>query len=402
MEILYKKVPQKLKIVSLIIFIFTLVVALQKYIPVEIKNFLFLITTIIKQIFLLLIPFIIFPFIVNSILSIGIQGTYLFATIIITVIISNFVAIMIPYLIGIYIIPKFDFNNINLYSQPTKLHDIVNINIPTIIGIEKTVLLAVLTGFFLHFYEIRKFPLIDYTLKKYHKLTTILLERFFPFLLPIYALGAILDAYSKTNFFTILFVFGKIILMIIFIQASYITFLFLVGAQGKIKEIVRLIRNSIESAVVGFFTMSSIATLPITLKAAENNTKDYETSRIIITTTVNCNDIGDSISLPLIALTIFYIFNVSFPTFTDYLYFSLTLALAQFGSLSIPGGSCIIIIPLLIKYLNFDPEMTDLLISIAIFIEPLGTAGNVMGNNAFVVLVRKIYLFITSSFKNVK
>jgi Na+/H+-dicarboxylate symporter len=63
------------------------------------------------------------------------------------------------------------------------------------------------------------------------------------------------------------------------------------------------------------------------------------------------------------------------------------VAVAQFSGVSVPGGSIIVILPFLTQYLGFTNEMCSMIIALSIFLDPVGTANNVLGNGAFAMIV---------------
>jgi Na+/H+-dicarboxylate symporter len=195
----------------------------------------------------------------------------------------------------------------------------------------------------------------------------------------------------EINFIILLPIFGNIICLVTLVQVIYIGFLFFIVCGGNWVYMRSAIKNSLSAGMVGFSSMSSIVTMPVTLKAAEKNTTNSEVTRITISTTVNCHDIGGCISLPMIALTIIYINSLTFPDFTTYIWFAILAAFFQFSSVSVPGGSVAIILPLLTKNLGFNNEMVSLLIALAICLDPIETANNVMGNSVFAIFIDKIF-----------
>jgi Na+/H+-dicarboxylate symporter len=92
-------------------------------------------------------------------------------------------------------------------------------------------------------------------------------------------------------------------------------------------------------------------------------------------------------------------YNASLPDLYTYSIFAITFAFAQFGGISIPGGGSIIIMPLLFSHLNFNAEMTSLVIILTLIMDPVSTANNVLGNSSFVIITRQIFVFITSTNK---
>jgi Na+/H+-dicarboxylate symporter len=78
------------------------------------------------------------------------------------------------------------------------------------------------------------------------------------------------------------------------------------------------------------------------------------------------------------------------PTFENYLLFTFYFCIAKFSAAGIPGGTVIVMLPILQKYLGLSPEMASLITTIYIIQDPVFTSANVMGNGAFALLVRKL------------
>ena len=56
----------------------------------------------------------------------------------------------------------------------------------------------------------------------------------------------------------------------------------------------------------------------------------------------------------------------------------------------VPGGGIIVMIPILKAILGFTPEMVGVITTLYLLQDSLGTAGNVMGDGALVIIVNKI------------
>ena len=389
-----KRLVNYLKIFKLLLTILVIIffsIFFGHKVPIKLMVFSFSISEFIRNILSFLLPFLIFPYMATSIVSMKSNGIFLIMLVMFIIVTSNFFSIMIPYFIGIHVIPsfiKFDFG-INLER---KVEPLFNVNFPILMGIEKVMLVSIIFGIILNLKKSSNWLyIVNNFLEKYLKLSKYFFEKIFIPVLPIYILGVALKTAYVTDFRFLFFVFGRMILTIVIIQSTYIIFLFLIGSAGRMNKAILAIKNSLQAGIVGFSTMSSLITMPVTLKAAEKNTNNPIISKIVVTSTVNCHDIGECISLPMIALTILYMISGEFPNFDIYLLFALNVAIAQFSGVSVPGGSIVIIIPFLISYLGFTSEMINLIIVLSILMDPIGTASNVMGNCAFVTVINRVW-----------
>ena len=112
--------------------------------------------------------------------------------------------------------------------------------------------------------------------------------------------------------------------------------------------------------------------------------------------TVNIHMIGDSICIPIMAMILLIAFGHPIPTLIGYLIFAMTFVVTKFSGAGVPGGSILVMIPVLESCLGFTPEMTALITICYMLLDPICTAGNVIGNNLFVIHFNKLYGFITS------
>ncbi len=135
--------------------------------------------------------------------------------------------------------------------------------------------------------------------------------------------------------------------------------------------------------------MSSLATMPVTISAAEKNTGNVNISRVVIPATVNVHMVGVSIAIPLMAFSILLNFGYPLPNFYDYCLFALYFVITQFTVAAIPGGGILVMIPILESQLGFTPEMSALITILYILFDPAITITNVLGNSALVIMVSK-------------
>jgi Na+/H+-dicarboxylate symporter len=137
------------------------------------------------------------------------------------------------------------------------------------------------------------------------------------------------------------------------------------------------------AAISGFSTMSSAASMPLTIIGAENNAKNKDLVRSVIPATVNIHLIGDCFAIPILAYAVLKSFGMAEPSLLNYLTFSLYFVIAKFSVAAIPGGGILVMLPILEAYLGFSAEMMSLITALYVLFDPVITCANVLGNGAF-------------------
>ena len=145
--------------------------------------------------------------------------------------------------------------------------------------------------------------------------------------------------------------------------------------------------GDIPAAVSGFSTMSSAASMPLTIIGAENSAKNKDLARSVIPATVNIHLIGDCFAIPILAYAVLKSFGMTEPSLLSYLTFSLYFVIAKFSVAAIPGGGILVMLPILEAYLGFNAEMMSLITALYVLFDPVITCANVLGNGAFAKLI---------------
>lgn len=152
------------------------------------------------------------------------------------------------------------------------------------------------------------------------------------------------------------------------------------------------IRNILPAGLTGFMTTSSLMTMPVTLQATEKNLEygrrpeqAVPMAQAIIPATVNIHLIGNSIVVMLMVAFLGTLFHKQLPSVGTYVLFLGEVLLAKFAVAAVPGGGIMVMQTLLETRLGFTGEMKTLVLSLYILLDPIITAGNVMGNGAFAV-----------------
>ncbi len=380
------------KFILLIFLIMASVMAWGDLLPLDIKRSAFTLSSFIRTGLMFMLPLLVLPFVMCSIALLRSNGLILIASLVLLITLSNFVSILIGGQMASIVVPYMHFGMSFNPGDATQLLPWVDVDFEPLFNIEAVLLLGFSLGFYL---SLKPNERVIAFFEKYKHLSTLFFKKIFIPILPLYILGMLLKLDAENDFATVFADFSSVILVIVAIQFIYISFMFWVGSKYSFKKVVECYKNVLPAGLLSFSTMSSIVTMPVTLEAAEKNLGDKELAQVAITSTVNCHCVGECISLSFIAMAVFLMGNaMGMPDIWTFLHFAFVLAVAQFTGVSVPGGSVVIIIPLLTKYLGFSPEMIGLVTTMSIFMDPIGTASNVVGNSSFALIIQRYFNFI--------
>jgi Na+/H+-dicarboxylate symporter len=380
------------KFILFIMAIMVFVLAFGDILPETVQIAAYSASTLIRMLLLFLIPILVLPFIICAIASLRSKGPALVFSLIFLILLSNFISTLIGGGVGAFFVPSMALNTVFDQGDAHELASWINFELEPFVKIEMTLLVGFLVGFYLSLFPHER---VIAFFNKFRAISHGFFKNIFIPVLPIYIFGTLLQIDAENDFSTVFHDFGNILLLIFATQILYVLFLFFIGSRLSLSKTTQAIKNCIPAGLLGFSTMSSLVTMPVTLDAAEENLEDKKIAQIAIPATVNCHIVGESISMATFTISIYLIANaMALPDFSVFAYFAFLLALAQFTGVSVPGGSAVVIIPVLSSYLGFTPEMIGLLTTLAIFVEPVGTAFNVLGNSAFALIIERYFALL--------
>lgn len=225
--------------------------------------------------------------------------------------------------------------------------------------------------------------------KRLEWLVTHILDGFF-YLIPLFVTGFLMQLQHDGKISIILHDYTSVFLMVALAQFAFIFTAFFLLNSCNIRLFLTSLRNMLPAAISAFTTMSSAATMPLTIMGAESNARNKFLARSVIPTTVNIHMIGDSIAITIFIYAIMKSYGMPEPSLMAFLGFCFYYMPAKFTVVGIPGGGVLVIYGLLKHYFGFTDEMSALMTSIYILFDPVITCANVLGNAAFSKLIDKI------------
>jgi len=300
---------------------------------------------------------------------------------------------MAGYSIGYTLIPMLDIK-LDISSNIPKLEPLWEINIPRLISNEPAMVAGMVAGAVFALYP-NKFA--EKYAKKLNQLSMFVLRRLFIPILPIFILGFVFKLEHEKLLGTILSKYLNVFLIIVSSQILYTCFMYFMASNFSPKRMFQYITNILPATITGMSTISSAATMPVTIMCTEKNLNNLSMARTIIPATANIHTLGSAFGITILALGTMSAFGLPLPKLEVFGIFALYYAIAKFAVCGIPGGVVIVVAPLLETYLGFSSEMIGLITALYILFDPFGTATNVTCNGAFAIIFNRVYKFFGKS-----
>jgi len=209
-----------------------------------------------------------------------------------------------------------------------------------------------------------------------------------PFL-PVYIFGNFLNM-SKTG--DIIMIAKNFTFVIIFITVLSILWLIvqysIAGIIAK-RNPFKLMKTMMPAIITALASASSAATLPVSLAQAHKMRVKDNVVDFVIPMCANVHLSGASLRTLALAVAIMIMYNVpiNIVAFSSFIFvFSVTVVAAP----GIPGGVIMSAIGLLTSMLGFTEPMLAIIVPLSIALDNIGTAVNVGGDGAVMVIVDKL------------
>ncbi len=343
---------------------------------------------------LFILPVMVFSFIFSATASSNNQSLKLIFFIFFGILLSNAIALYTSYFFSSLVLPSIGISYApELFAKfSTPLKPLFRLNLPSLLSTDKAMLLAVALGMALSFIpkENRLKIALFSGVSLLSRLIAFFLHRIFIPFLPLYVFGFCLKLSYEQALVHLFNAYGKVFLFSMILVISYVLLLYILGAGGNLKLAWSRLKTMAPAGLTGFSTMSSAATMPVTLKCTHEVTKDRHLTDLIIPTTSNIHMLGDDLTIVMAAMALMTMFGFPMPDLMTFTLFVGAFCIAKLSCVGIPGASVLVVLPVLQNYLDFTPEMVTVLTTIYILQDSFGTCANVMGNGAFALLIQRL------------
>ena len=207
-------------------------------------------------------------------------------------------------------------------------------------------------------------------------------------LLPFYIAGIFADLAAAGTVFDTLKTFGVVLALSVALHWVWISTLFTIAGMRAGKSPVSLIRNMLPAYFTALGTMSSAATIPVTLQSARNNKVREHIADFTVPLCATVHLSGSTITIVSCAIAVTVLQEgLAMPGLFDILPFIMMLGVVMMAAPGVPGGAVMAAVGLLGSMLGFGEVAVALMIALYMAQDSFGTACNVTGDGAIAILV---------------
>jgi Na+/H+-dicarboxylate symporter len=207
-------------------------------------------------------------------------------------------------------------------------------------------------------------------------------------LLPFYIAGVFAELAAAGTVFETLKTFGVVLVLSISLHWVWIMTLFIIAGLRAGASPLRLVRNMLPAYFTALGTMSSAATIPVTLQSVRNNEVKDEIASFTVPLCATTHLAGSTITIVACAVAVMVLHDaLAVPSLLSMLPFIFMLGIVMLAAPGVPGGAVMSAVALLASMLGFGESAIALMIALYMAQDSFGTACNVTGDGAIAVMV---------------
>ncbi|TMW72921.1 dicarboxylate/amino acid:cation symporter [Alteribacter natronophilus] len=210
-----------------------------------------------------------------------------------------------------------------------------------------------------------------------------------PFL-PVYIASIFVEIAAEGEVFNTLSVFGVVLLVAIASHWIWLTIQFITAGALTGQNPFKALKIMLPAYFTGLGTMSSAATIPVTLEQAKKNNVRENVANFAVPLCATIHLSGSVITIVATSVAVMSVLgDFSVPTFGMMLPVIMMLGVIMIAAPGVPGGAIMAAIGVLSTQLNFTEAAIGLMIALYMAQDSFGTATNVTGDGAINMIVNR-------------
>lgn len=334
------------------------------------------------------VPLVIIGFIAPSITRLGQNASKMLMTAVLIAYLSSVGAAFFAIAAGYILIPLLNIptDMTGLFKLPETLFVL---NIPSLMPVMTALVLAILLGITTLWTRSKT---MEALLSDFESIMKITVTRLVIPILPVFIAGTFAQLAYEGSLTTQLPVFLKIILIAIVGHFIWLTLLYAIGGAISRRNPWEVARHYGPAYLTAVGTMSSAATLPVSLSCAHKSTVlSRDTVDFIIPIGATMHLCGSVLTETLFCMTISYLLTGAIPGIGTLVLFAVLLGVFAIGAPGVPGGTVMASLGIVISVLGFEQNAVALLLAIFALQDSFGTACNVTGDGAIALMVDGLF-----------
>lgn len=339
---------------------------------------------ILGSIIFFTIPFIILFFIASGISRItGGSGRVVGATLGVAYI-STIGAGLLAYFVAILVMPRITDGG-SVPEEGTELAPFFEFEIPPVMDILSALVLAFAIGIVI---TVTKTDTMRKWVDDGKVITEYIIEKVIINILPFYIAGVFAGMAATGTVFDTLAVFGVVLLVAILLHWVWITVQYTIAGIAIGKNPFVMIKTMLPAYFTALGTMSSAATIPVTLKRVKENGIRNRIADFVVPLCANVHLSGSTITIVSCSIAVMTVLpDYTLPGFFEILGTILLLGVVMIAAPGVPGGAVMAASGVLMANLGFNEAAVAFMIALYMAQDSFGTATNITGDGAVAAII---------------
>ncbi len=347
-------------------------------------NVVLTIKYVVGQLIFFMVPLIVLSFISSSVASMGRTASKMLILSLVVAYLSSVGAAFMAMGLGYNILPLLTVASSVASSRelPSLLFEF---NIPPVMSVISALVLSIMVGLSAVWSNSKR---VIELLSEFQRMVLLLIERVLIPILPIFvAVNFCAQSYQGVISHQ-LPIFINVMAIVLAAHFVWLVILYSVAAVVAWKNPWQVVRYYASAYLTAVGTMSSAATLPVSLAAARRSTVlKKSTVNFAIPIFSNIHLCGSILTEVFFVMTVSKLLYGVLPEPSTMVLFILLLGVFAIGAPGVPGGTVIASLGIVVSVLGFDAAGTALLLTIFALQDSFGTACNVVGDGALMMIV---------------
>jgi len=359
-----------------------------QFAPEFLVQLIFTLQNIIGQLIKFTIPLIILFYIASGIASLPQGSGSLLGKTVGLAYGSTVIAGTLAYLVASAVLPGLtEGNSMVAAEEGAKLTGFLNITIPPLFDVMTALALAFIFGIGISAINATQ---LRNVLNESRDVIELLLSKVIIPALPFYIAGVFAEMTHAGTVFATLKTFGVVLVLALIMHWLWITVLYVSTGLALGKSPITLLKNMLPAYFTALGTMSSAATIPVSLKATKSNDVSDGVANFTVPLCASIHLSGSTITIVTCATAVMLLTpELALPSFGAVIGFILVLGVTMIAAPGAPGGAVMSALGLLASMLGFTDAALALMIALYLAQDSFGTACNVTGDGAIALWVDK-------------
>ncbi|WP_085296988.1 dicarboxylate/amino acid:cation symporter [Cognaticolwellia mytili] len=301
---------------------------------------------------------------------------------------STIVAGALAFIVASTILPGLISGNaLEAAAEGEKLKGFLDISIPPLFDVMTALALAFIFGIGISAINATS---LRTNLNEARDVIEMLLSKVIIPALPFYIAGVFAEMTVDGTVFSTLQTFGLVLVLALIMHWLWITILYVATAMAMKKSPMVLLKNMMPAYFTALGTMSSAATIPVSLRATKANDVSDGVANFTVPLCASIHLSGSTITIVTCATAVMLLTpELALPGLGGMMGFILMLGIVMIAAPGAPGGAVMSAIGLLASMLGFTDAALALMIALYLAQDSFGTACNVTGDGAIAIWVDK-------------